>query len=273
MKISIFTHMTNPEERMDPWREALECYEYFCDEVLIVGENWPYEFDWKEIGQNFQEGFEKADGDWVINMPLDFFFHEKSRDKLVYALKKYNDAPAIAIPKFKFFSPTKYEFKNFEIFVLNKKKFPSIRLNGGGDLCLATLDGKLIEYKDVPVVNIPIWNYDTTFRTKEIIAEDRARFARAWYRHFNEWGDRGGPKPDEAFDAWFHMIKNRLPRHINKIKIESHPMFVQDILANLKEDQFGFDCFGLLNSVKPTPQIYFDYLKLKYKFPNIKLNS
>ena len=125
----------------------------------------------------------------------------------------------------------------------------------------------------MPVINVPIWNYDTTFRTKEIIAEDRARFARAWFRHFNEWGERGGPKPDEAFDAWFHMIKNRLPRHINKTKIESHPMFVQDILANLKEDQFGFDCFGLLNSVKPTLQIYFDYLKLKYKFPNIKLNS
>ena len=69
------------------------------------------------------------------------------------------------------------------------------------------------------------------------------------------------------------MIKNRLPRHINKIKIESHPKFVQDILANLKEDQFGFDCFGLLNSVKPNPQTYLDYLKLKYKFPNIKLNS
>ena len=46
MKIAIFTHMTNPEERMDPWKEALKCYEYFCDEVVTVGENWPYEFDW-----------------------------------------------------------------------------------------------------------------------------------------------------------------------------------------------------------------------------------
>ena len=34
-----------------------------------------------------------------------------------------------------------------------------------------TLDGKVIDYKTVPIVNIPIWNYDTTFRAKEIIIE------------------------------------------------------------------------------------------------------
>ena len=30
MKVSIFTTMTNPEERMDPWKEALNCYEEYC---------------------------------------------------------------------------------------------------------------------------------------------------------------------------------------------------------------------------------------------------
>ena len=44
MKISIFTSMTDPEKRMDPWREALNCYEDFSDEVVIVGQNWPEEF-------------------------------------------------------------------------------------------------------------------------------------------------------------------------------------------------------------------------------------
>ena len=29
MKISIFTTMTNPDERMDPWKEALNCYKDF----------------------------------------------------------------------------------------------------------------------------------------------------------------------------------------------------------------------------------------------------
>ena len=34
MKISIFTSMTNPEERQDPWKEALNCYEDFAGEVI-----------------------------------------------------------------------------------------------------------------------------------------------------------------------------------------------------------------------------------------------
>ena len=37
MKISIFTTMTNPEKRMDPYKEALKCYEDFADEIIIVG--------------------------------------------------------------------------------------------------------------------------------------------------------------------------------------------------------------------------------------------
>ena len=77
MKISIITTMTNPEERKDPWKEALECYEDFADEVIITGKDWPIEFSWEQIGQYFQKGFEKASSDWVIRMDLDYFFHEK----------------------------------------------------------------------------------------------------------------------------------------------------------------------------------------------------
>ena len=41
MKISVYTHMTNPEQRMDPWQEALSCYEDIGDELITVGEDWP----------------------------------------------------------------------------------------------------------------------------------------------------------------------------------------------------------------------------------------
>jgi hypothetical protein len=271
MKVSFFTHMTKPEERMDPWKEALDCYSHFADEVVVVGENWPYEFNWKEIGQNFQEGFDKSTGDWVVNMPLDMFLHENSKEKLLNSFKQYDDEPALALPKFKFFSPNRCEFKNFEILFLNKKKFPDIKLNGGGDLCLATLDGMLLDYTNIPIVNIPIWNYDTTFRTKKVIAEDRARFARAWYRYFNEWSDRGGGEEKEAYDAWFKMIKSRLPRHITKVQLHQHPYFIQSTLNSLSEDQFGYNCFGLLENSNPNAKIYYEHFKTKLKFPDIKL--
>ena len=59
MKISVFTTYTDPEKRNDPWKEALNCYEDFADEVVVTGQNWPYEFSWELIGETFQEGFEK----------------------------------------------------------------------------------------------------------------------------------------------------------------------------------------------------------------------
>ena len=114
MKLVIYTHMTNPEERMDPWKEALSCYEFFSDEVLIVGDDWPYEFKWDHIGKVFQEGFDKSSGDWVINLPTDMIFHENDIDKLKSELIKHSDHPAVVFPKFKFFSYKKCEFKTFD---------------------------------------------------------------------------------------------------------------------------------------------------------------
>ena len=61
MKISIATTYTNPDERQDPWKEAMACYEDFADEVIVTGENWPYDFSWDYIGKTFNEGFTLKD--------------------------------------------------------------------------------------------------------------------------------------------------------------------------------------------------------------------
>ena len=271
MKISIFTHMTNPEERMDPWKEALDCYENFSDEIVIVGNDWPYEFKWEKIGQIFQEGFEKSKGDWVINMPTDMIFHEKDKVKLRESLDKFTTHPAVVFPKFKFFSYKRCEFKTFDTLAINKKAYPEVKFNGGGDLCLATLDNVILDQSNIPIINVPLWNYDTTFRTRDVIAEDRARFARAWYRQFKSWDDRGGETPEEAFQEWLNMVKSRLPNHIINKKINEHPIFIQEKLHNLNEDQFGYDCFGLIDKVKPNLKSYSNYIKNKVKYPMIRI--
>ena len=103
-----------------------------------------------------------------------------------------------------------------------QKKFPNIVLNGGGDLTHPTINNKQIKFSDVPLVHTPIWQYDSSFRTKEVISQDRARFARAWFDYFNEWGDRGGGSPEEAFDAWFRMIEIRYKKHVNVYTLKIH---------------------------------------------------
>ena len=38
---SVFTTMTNPDSRNDPWKESLNCYNALADEVVVVGDDWP----------------------------------------------------------------------------------------------------------------------------------------------------------------------------------------------------------------------------------------
>ena len=267
MKISTFTTMTKPEERLDPWKEAIKCYESFSDEVVVVGEDWPTEFKFDLIGKYYQKGFDECSGDWVLRMDVDYFFHENDSPKLNEILSKYSNYPAVSLPQYQFFTPERYQIKTRLCIALNKKKYPEIKFNGGGDLCLPTLNNKIIDIKKVPNVNIPIYQYDSMFRTKEIISEDRARFARAWYRQFNSYGDRGGPEPDEAFKHWYKMIQKKYYFHIHKIKLENHPKVISDSLLNLKEEQFGYSAFGLKDTISRPLKNYLKGYKEKYFNP------
>lgn len=269
MKLSIFTSMTNPEKRNDAWKEALQCYEDIADEVIVVGEKWPNEFKFNLIGETYQEGFEKSKGDWVIRMDLDYFFHEKDISNIRNILEANNNSPAVSFPQYQFFTPDRFHIKTVICIALNKKNFPNIIQNGGGDLCLPTLNNKRILPSNTPMAKIPIWQYDSVFRTKEIIAEDRARFARAWFREFNNWGDRGGGTPEEAFDAWFEMIGEKYKKHVLKCNIENHPKYIQNKLEKLEKNQFGYDAFGLKQHIKRN---LYDYIKgYKEKYIDLKI--
>lgn len=263
--ISVFTTMTNPDERNDPWQEALDCYKKISDNnVVTVGEDWPLEFDWGIFNKVYQKGFDKCDSKWVMRMDLDYFIHEDDIEKIKFYLKKYNDEPGIVLPQYQFFTHDRYQIKTKLCLLLNKERFPDIKLNGGTDKMLATLDGKLLTYNNVPQIRVPIWQYDSMFRTKEIIKNDRARFARAWFRTFNHYGDRGGDKPDEAFDAWFLMIQERYKKHVFKMDIDKHPVFIKNKLKKVSSDQFGYDAFGLKNNTKFEYFNLFSELKKKY---------
>ena len=261
MKLTIYTHYTDPESRNDPWKEALKCFEEIADELIIVGQDWPDSFSWDYIGKVFQEGFEKSTGDWVINMPIDNLFHEKDLVYIKNFIFQNKEQPAIAFPKRKFFTPDRFEIKTRDVLAMNKKDYPNIKLNGGGDLCLPTLNGIEIKAKDVPNAKAALWNYDTVFRTKEIIMKDRKRFANAWFDYFGTWDDRGGPSEEEAFDAWFKMVQDRYKYHIYKTKISDHPSYIQEKLLNLKENQFGYDGFGLKKNTKRELKHYFESYK------------
>ena len=264
MKISIFTSMTNPEERNDPWEEALNCYKDFADEVIVVGEDWPEEFLWDHIGKTFQQGLDKSNGDWAIRMDLDYFFHENDMNYIKNFLKENNEYPAVAFPKRQFFTVDRFQLQSRVCIAVNKKKYPEIKLNGGGDLCFPTLNDEDIDSRRMPLSSAPVWNYDMMFKTKEIIAKERVRFGKAWYKYFDNWGIFGGETEEEAFDAWFNWIKDKYKNHVFKVKIDDHPKYIKDKLNNLKPNQFGYSAFNLKNEISPNAINIFRAYRNKY---------
>lgn len=264
MKLSIITSYTNPEERMDPWQESIKCYESLADEVIIVGQNFKQEFNFSEIGLMFDEGFEKATGDWVIKMDIDTLIHENDFESLIASIKKFDEYGALSLRKFQFFTPYRFHTKSRMCMVLNKKKYKNIKFNGGGDGCDPTINGVHLNEKNTPRLRIPFWNYDSTFKTKEVISRDRARFARAWFRTYGNFGNRGGAEPEQAFEAWFKMISDRFSKHVFKTNIDKHPIFIQNKLKNLNENQFGFDLFGLNSNIKRYSKDYLNAYKERY---------
>lgn len=259
-KISIITTMTDPDSRKDPWKEALECYNDFADEVIVVGKDWPKEFSWSHIGKTFQEGFNKASGDWVVRMDLDYFFHENDILKIKKMFNRFKSYPIISFPQYQFFSKSRRSLRTLIGIAVNKSLFPDIKLNGGGDLCLPTLNNVLLNPFDNPISKYPLYQYDSFFRDKKLIAADRARFSRAWYKEFGDYGDRGGPLESEAYEAWYEMIKNKINDHIYYFDPDKHPKYIKERLESIEEDAFGYDVFGL-KYPKRTIKKFFEELK------------
>ena len=62
-------------------------------------------------------------------------------------LNKYTNYPIVSFPQLQFFKPTRYSLRALLSVAINKKFFPEIKLNGGGDLCLPTLENVLDPFK------------------------------------------------------------------------------------------------------------------------------
>ena len=60
------------------------------------------------------------------------------------------------------------------------------------------------------------------------------------------------------------MIQDRYTKHLFKSKLKNHPIYIQDKLKNLNEDQFGFSAFGLKDRVKLNYSEFPRELKKKY---------
>ena len=69
---------------------------------------------------------------------------------------------------------------------------------------------------------------------------------------------------DQAYEAWFQMVVERYPKHSFKTNLEKHPKFIQGKLSSIEQNQFGYDMFGLKDTIKFPKKYKLKGLKEKY---------
>jgi len=277
-KLSIFCTITNPIERQDAYMEAIESYLAIADEVVVVDggsidgsyENialssaeiknyiWPKEWEWEQLPRSLNVGLKACTGDWVIKADIDYIFHEKDRSELKRQLESLGDFPVANFYKWQFLLVDRYTLKARCPIAINRRMFPKIWFgkptNGPSDWCQPIMtkkkhwkedevpEGILIDKNLCPDVTVPFYNYDFSFKSAEVIKEDFFRFAKAYYKATgNNWGYES---EDHAWEFWMKMMKGRLTRPAEIIRLENHPKAIQDKIKNITPDQFGYAGFN-----------------------------
>lgn len=264
MALSIFTTITNPGQRGDNYKDALNCYKDLADEVIVmngggqlteysgikyINHKWPEEFSWEFIGQQFTRGYKACTGDVVIRADLDYIFHEKDFDTIREAAQTMldNKLPAMSMWKYQFILPDRYNLKSRLVTMVNKRGFGDrIKFDSSGDLCQPSLDGEYINPSDVPETRIAIWNYEKILKTKEQIMNDQGRMERAYNRRFGRYQISDNETDESAYKGWLQMQQGRFNKPQEHIALDKHPKYVQETIKNLKPEQFGYSGFGEL---------------------------
>lgn len=280
MKLSIITTIGNEkfnvDERRDAYREALHSYEELADEVIIVNGGksdyidsicslaphkfvaidmtWPYEWSWEELPKHLNAGLEEASGDWVIKCDIDYIFHEKDMAEIRRRLEK-TIAPIATFQKYSFITKDRFYEKGGIPIAINKGRYGmkyqfGQAINTDTDLCYPirvenAKDGVPYGYYDEnehTKLGMPFYNYDYSFKTKEVALEEFWRFAKAYQRYFGVW--KFGDTKEKSSEVFLNMMRGRLKKstHTNF----SHPKYIKDRIESATYDEFIYDGWGLL---------------------------
>ena len=66
------------------------------------------------------------------------------------------------------------------------------------------------------------------------------------------------------FNHGLKMITTRYKKHIYKLKIQDHPIFIQERLNMINDKQFGYNAFGLKDELNRTFKDYYSSLNDRY---------
>lgn len=173
-------------------------------------------------------------------------------------LAMVQDCRVASFPKFSAVLSTRFYEKGLTGLAVNKSFTDTWygRTNKYNDLCVPMIKtgwdsehqiptGDQIQETYIGVLKLRFYNYDYSFKTKDVAAQEFYRFSMAHKKYFGftKWGET----KDKAFDHFILMQKTRLSERCNYvIPHQNQPSFIRRKLDNLIPAQFSHSGWGLL---------------------------
>lgn len=253
----------------------------FGTRVFAYFLGWPQpEWTYDELPLHLNHGLDYAitqrNPDWVLKFDADTFIHENDKTTLRAALQKAkdNNMRVATLEKYQFHLATKCYEKGKMPMAINVGKYKDMcygfNKDKHTDLCQPIIiDNKdpysfqLIGKSKHPVAvghtvpkekvfntGLHAWNYDYTFKTAERSRELLYHFDRA-HAHVFGWGytglNLGEITPQTAMVDFLKMTRNRARRATKEFRLNDHPKWVKPLIADLEEQQFGYNLWHNLN--------------------------
>lgn len=270
MKLSIFTTITNPIKRQDPYLEAINNYCALADEVIVVDGGstdgsleeieklrnekirvvtyeWPEKWEWEQIPRSMNYGLKQCSGDWAIKMDIDRFFHGKDFDKIRATLEE-TDKPIASFLCYNFPITDLYFCKGYRACGINKKDFGErIKLGRSTNMPHLSLSHPILvtgTENEVPYgeynigghikLGTPLYNYDNTFKDKKTIRRLWKQYWKAYCDYYKK------PYPKMDLIKYFISIQKANLKNAAKFSGE-HPSEIGYKIKNITKDQFGYN--------------------------------
>lgn len=235
--------------------------------IKVISRPWPQEgWSWAEFAKAWNFGLDQCSGDWVAAGESDHIFHEDEAERVRAEIERETGKgkAVIRCQKLQSAAWNRWQSKSQMYYFIYKAKFPQIRygFDPEHETDLAHpiwWDEKTFFEEDVPQgvairddtklaglvggTGANLYNYLWTFKTFDMVLQERIKAAGAWnrFRGFTEIYKKSFPTdPEEIEKKLIEQIKSVTRKADRPMPIEMHPKIMQEkIQKELKENMIG----------------------------------
>jgi glycosyltransferase involved in cell wall biosynthesis len=237
--------------------------------IRVIHFPWPQEnWSWTQFCKTWNAGLDACTGDWVAAGESDHIFHENEAGRIREEINRETSKgkAVMKCQKLQSASVEYWQSKSQMYYFVYKGKYPQIRYgydpNHETDLCHPIWwEGSMIE--DIPAgeaivessryahliggTGAVLYNYLWTFKTLDMVVQERLKAARAWnqFPGFTKgYGKSMQTDPDKVVDWIVGQIAGVRAKATRHIPLEQQPLIMQEkIKTELYSNMVGAHTF------------------------------